>query len=198
MPRIIAGTHGGRSIASPPTDRTRPTSDRVREAIFSKLEVWDVVRGARVFDLYAGTGALGFEALSRGARHVVAVEGHRATATSIERNAVSLGMDASLDVDVTRLSEHSRLPSGSATLVFADPPYSVPTANLTALITRLAREGHLEDEATLVIERSSRSEPLELPEDFVHEQSKDFGDTRVEYFTYLDPEVTARSAVSDE
>ena len=73
MPRIIAGALGGRTVPGPPGKGTRPTSDRVREALFSRLDGWDAVAGARVLDLYAGTGALALEALSRGAEHAVLV-----------------------------------------------------------------------------------------------------------------------------
>ena len=92
MPRIIAGRLGGRTVPSPPTNRTRPTSDRVREAVFSRLDSWGAVRGSTVLDLYAGTGALAFEALSRGAEFAVLVEAHRPTAKAIGEVARALGL----------------------------------------------------------------------------------------------------------
>ena len=92
MTRIISGLAGGRRIRTPPGIGTRPTSDRVREALFSRLEHLDVVNGANVLDLYAGSGALGLEAASRGAASVLLVESDRAAAAVVRRNIADLGM----------------------------------------------------------------------------------------------------------
>ena len=92
MPRIIAGALGGRTIPGPPGKGTRPTSDRVREALFSRLDGWDALAGARVLDLYAGTGALAFESLSRGAAHALLVELHAPSARSLGAAARELGL----------------------------------------------------------------------------------------------------------
>ena len=95
MTRVIAGTAGGRTLRTPPGSGTRPTSDRVREAVFSALDARDAVRGSRVLDLYAGSGALGLEAASRGAARVVLVESDRRAADVIAGNARDLGLPAS-------------------------------------------------------------------------------------------------------
>src|SRR5699024_12747247 len=92
MPRIVAGRLGGRTIPGPPGKGTRPTSDKVREALFNRLEGWDVLAGARALDLYAGTGALAFEALSRGAEHALLVEPHGPTVAQLRRPARDLGL----------------------------------------------------------------------------------------------------------
>ncbi len=192
MPRIIAGRLGGRTVPSPPTNRTRPTSDRVRESMFSRLESWGVVEGATVLDLFSGTGALAFEALSRGASFAVLVEAHRPTAKAISEAARTLGLARELRVECGQASVGPR-PEGPFTLVCADPPYAVATEELARLVTGLGEAGQLADEATIVLERSARSEPTPLPEHFVGEGHRDFGDTRVEYFTYLDPAITEAS-----
>lgn len=92
MTRIIAGSAGGRTLRTPRGRDTRPTTDRVREALFSRVEALMDLDGARVLDLYAGSGALGLEALSRGAAHLLAVERHRPTARLVETNARDLGL----------------------------------------------------------------------------------------------------------
>lgn len=192
MPRIIAGRLGGRTVPSPPTNRTRPTSDRVREAVFSRLDSWGAVRGSTVLDLYAGTGALAFEALARDADFAVLVEAHRPTAKAIGEAARTLGLDESLRVECGQASVGPR-PEAPFTLVCADPPYAVATEELARLVTGLGAAGQLADEATIVLERSARSEKTPLPSYFVDEGARDFGDTRVEYFTYLDPAITEAS-----
>lgn len=119
--RIVAGEYRGRKIVAPPGETTRPTTDKVREAIFNALASLDVVDGARVADLYAGTGALGFEALSRGAEHVTFVEKDRSARSAIEENRSTLGVTGR-----TRVMSGDALAMAGrvdADLVFADPPY---------------------------------------------------------------------------
>lgn len=158
MTRIIAGVAGGRTIRTPPGSGTRPTSDRVREALFSALDARDAVRGSRVLDLYAGSGALGLEAASRGAGSVVLVESDRRAADVIARNAEDLGLPG---VRLVRATVASALagepPEGSAAdLVLADPPYDVGEDALAAVLERLAA-GWLAPGGLLVVERSTRS-----------------------------------------
>ncbi|WP_030527939.1 16S rRNA (guanine(966)-N(2))-methyltransferase RsmD [Phycicoccus jejuensis] len=158
MTRIIAGTHGGRTLRTPPGAGTRPTSDRVREALFSALEARGAVRGAHVLDLYAGSGALGLEAVSRGARSCVLVESDRRAATVIAANVASLALRGVRVVPTTVASALAGEPGaeGPADLVLLDPPYDVGEDALASVLERLA-DGWLGDDGLVVVERSSRS-----------------------------------------
>ena len=159
MTRVIAGVHGGRTLRTPPGSGTRPTSDRVREALFSALEARDAVRGARVLDLYAGSGALGLEALSRGARSAVLVESDRRAADTIRANVRTLGVGASARVLATSVAgalSHDPGPDDAADLVLLDPPYDVGEEALTAVLDRLVA-GWAAPGALVVVERSTRS-----------------------------------------
>lgn len=158
MTRVIAGTAGGRTLRTPPGSGTRPTSDRVREALFSALDARDAVRGARVLDLYAGSGALGLEAASRGASSVVLVESDRRAADVITRNVRDLGLTG---IRVVRATVAAALapdpgPSDAADLVLVDPPYDVDETALAAVLARLA-SGWLAPGGLVVAERSTRS-----------------------------------------
>ena len=158
MTRVIAGTAGGRTLRTPPGSGTLPTSDRVREALFSALDARDAVRGARVLDLYAGSGALGLEAASRGASSVVLVESDRRAADVIARNVRDLALPG---VRVVRATVAAALapdpaPPEAADLVLVDPPYDVDEAALAAVLSRLAA-GWLAPGGLVVVERSTRS-----------------------------------------
>jgi 16S rRNA (guanine966-N2)-methyltransferase len=134
--RIIAGEFKGRRIKTPDSAKVRPTADRVREAWFSILQHW--VREARVLDLFAGSGALGFEALSRGAASVDFVEVHRASLAVLKANAVSLKVEDRVTihrVDGLRFAE--RLRPGAYDIAFADPPYASDQAALLVAMFRL-------------------------------------------------------------
>ncbi|MDN6302198.1 MAG: 23S rRNA (adenine(2030)-N(6))-methyltransferase RlmJ, partial [Brachybacterium sp.] len=171
MPRIVAGQLGGRTIPGPPGKGTRPTSDKVREALFNRLEGWDALAGARVLDLYAGTGALAFEALSRGAEHALLAELHGPTAKQLRRTASELGLDGRVEIRAGKAAsvagqlatQHAaQTTAPAATLVFLDPPYDVPTEALEQMLLTLRTA--LDDDALDVIERSSRTRLLEWPE----------------------------------
>ncbi|UEJ82993.1 16S rRNA (guanine(966)-N(2))-methyltransferase RsmD [Brachybacterium halotolerans subsp. kimchii] len=186
MPRIIAGELGGRTIPGPPGKGTRPTSDRVREALFSRLEGWDALRGARVLDLFAGTGALAFEALSRGAESALMVEMHGPTARQLGTTAGRLGLSARCTVRTgkgeqvaAQLAEAGVPADGGFSLVMLDPPYDLPTEALEQLL-RVLRPA-LADDALVVIERSSRSRPLSWPEDWADDGTKTYGETVLQY-----------------
>ncbi|MCG7308534.1 16S rRNA (guanine(966)-N(2))-methyltransferase RsmD [Brachybacterium sp. ACRRE] len=186
MPRIIAGELGGRTIPGPPGKGTRPTSDRVREALFSRLEGWDALRGARVLDLFAGTGALAFEALSRGAESALMVEMHGPTARQLGTTAGRLGLSARCTVRTgkaeqvaAQLAEAGVPADGGFSLVMLDPPYDLPTEALEQLL-RVLRPALAED-ALVVIERSSRSRPLSWPEDWADDGTKTYGETVLQY-----------------
>lgn len=181
MTRIIAGVAGGRTLRTPPGAGTRPTSDRVREAVFSALDARDVVRGSRVLDLYAGSGALGLEAASRGAASVVLVESDRRAADVIASNARDLGLPG---VRVERSTVLTVLagdpgPQDAADLVLADPPYDVGEADLAAVLARLAA-GWLAPGGLLVLERATRSPEPAWPPGFERSgTARRYGETTV-------------------
>jgi 16S rRNA (guanine966-N2)-methyltransferase len=161
--RVIAGRLGGRRLAAPRGDETRPTSDRVREALFSIL---GDVEGARVLDLYAGTGALGIEALSRGASRAVFVESARAALAVLRANIASLDLEASAVVIAQPALRAAPLILREAPfeLVLADPPYAA-LASAASVLERLvaaAPRRLLAPSARVVIEHASRDEPPEI------------------------------------
>lgn len=180
MPRIVSGSLGGRTIPGPPGKGTRPTSDKVREALFNRLEGWDALDGARVLDLYAGTGGLAFEALSRGAAHAVLVELHGPTAKQLRRTASDLGLEARTDIRAAKAATvASQLAGHEATLVFLDPPYDVSTESLEQLL--LALRPALADDALVVIERSSRTPAITWPEGWADDGTKGYGETVLQF-----------------
>ncbi|MFI8594882.1 16S rRNA (guanine(966)-N(2))-methyltransferase RsmD [Microbacterium sp. NPDC078428] len=177
MTRIIAGRAGSLPLAVPAAG-TRPTSDRVRESLFAGLESADAIEDARVLDLYAGSGALGLEALSRGAASVDLVEKASSAAAVAERNARRVAAAVgSGDARVHRMSAEAFLRSTSATwdLVFLDPPYDHTDAALTDALAALVP--HLGARATVILERSRRSPAPALPEGLQHRRERRYGDT---------------------
>lgn len=154
MTRIVAGLAGGRTLLVP-AKGTRPTSDRVREALFSRLEHAGALVGARVLDLYAGSGALGLEAASRGAREVVLVESAPAAADACRKNVATLGLPGVRVVAERVLPFVSRRSGGPVDLVLVDPPYELAEADLAAVLAAVS--AHLGPDAVVVVERSVRS-----------------------------------------
>lgn len=158
MTRIIGGVAGGRRLQTPKGDHTRPTSDRVREALFSALEFWaGSFHDLRFLDLYAGSGAIGLEAWSRGATRVTLVESDRRTADLVRANARAIGCDAA---DVRAQSVTAVLAGGASTpydIVFSDPPYPLSDEALAGDLALLRANGWLADDALVVVERGSRS-----------------------------------------
>ena len=180
MPRIVSGTLGGRTIPGPPGKGTRPTSDKVREALFSRLEGWDALVDARVLDLYAGTGALAFEALSRGAAEAVLVELHGPTAKQLRRTAAELGLADRTEIRTGKAAAAAgQLDGRGATLVFLDPPYDVSTESLEQLLLTLRPA--LTDDALVVIERSSRTRPIDWPPGWADDGGKSYGETVLQF-----------------
>jgi 16S rRNA (guanine966-N2)-methyltransferase len=167
--RVVAGEFRGRRLAAPRGARTRPTADRVREALFSML---GDVSGARVLDLYAGSGALGIEALSRGAESAVFVERDPRAVAAIERNLESLGLEE--DVQRQDVARFLRRGAGTYDLVFCDPPYDSAT-RLAGLLTEHLPPMTSED-ARIVTESDKRN-PLELSFPLLTERT--YGDTRI-------------------
>lgn len=179
MTRIISGSAGGRRIQTPAGSATRPTSDRVREALFSRLEHRELLDGAKVLDLYAGSGALGLEAASRGAALVLLVESHKAAAKVIRANIDVLGLrGARVIVDTVERALAAGPPSGiRMDLVLIDPPYDVSEDALGAVLAALVEREWLARDAFVVVERSSRSPQPSWPEGLELSGEKRYGET---------------------
>ncbi|MCH8626896.1 16S rRNA (guanine(966)-N(2))-methyltransferase RsmD [Arsenicicoccus piscis] len=190
MTRIIAGVAGGRRIATPSGSGTRPTSDRVREAIFSRLEHEDLLEGARVLDLYAGSGALGLEACSRGAAEALLVESSRAAAQIISGNIRDLGLRQARVVTRPVATLLGAGPSGGAgtgfDVVLSDPPYDLGDGALHADLVALVDHGWLAPAAVVVVERSSRSGEPRWPNGLEQVAHKRYGETSVWYAEVTD------------
>lgn len=191
--RIISGDARGRRLYAPAGEETRPTADRVREALFNILGAR--VRGARVLDLFGGTGAMALEALSRGAAHAVVVDSARTALEAIERNARAvLGEDAVKRARIIRADYRAAIDQlavrgageqagGQAEerfdLVFLDPPYRMADAYADAL-TRLRAARLLEEDYRVVLERA-REQVVKLPPGFERLDVRDYGKTSIEF-----------------
>ena len=175
MTRIVAGVAGGRRLAVPPKG-TRPTSDRVREALFSAVESAVDLDGARVLDLYAGSGALGLEALSRGAASALFVESAPGALAVLRRNVASLGLPG-----VVRGGKVAAvLASGSPSpydLVLADPPYAVE--DLSQELSLLVSGGWVGPGSLVIVERSRRASSLTWPSPLSGLKVRHYGETSV-------------------
>lgn len=165
MSRIISGAAGGVRLASVPGDNTRPTTDRVKESLFSKLESYDIIRDARVLDAFGGSGALGCEALSRGAASVTLLDTYPKAVVVIRKNvaAVEKAMgrtgSSSTRVQQAQALTYVKSASGPWDLVFVDPPYAMPNEQVSELLEALTPK--LTEGAVVVVERSSRDpEPV--------------------------------------
>lgn len=182
MTRIIAGDVGGRRIQTRPGQATRPTSERVREAFFSAVQsMLGAVDQMRFLDLYAGSGAVGLEALSRGVQACTFVERNRSAAAVIRSNASRLGLEGVvvLDVPVERLA-HRDPAGGPYDIVFCDPPYTVDSAEVAAVLRDLAVTGWLVGDATIVVERRSGGD-WSWPDGYRALRSKRYGETMLWY-----------------
>ena len=183
MSRIIAGRAKGRRLATPKGANTRPTTDRTREALFSALASWfdaadaaaeEQLAGYSMLDLFAGTGAVGLEAASRGASPVVLVEADRPTAKLIAANAASAGLQA--DVRAGKAETFAAAPGRSFDLIFIDPPYAVPTEQVEALLAQLV-DGAVAPRGLVVVERSVRDREPAWPPAFTETWRRDYGET---------------------
>lgn len=158
MTRIVAGRLGSRRLVTPAGRGTRPTSDRVREALFNSVGTMMELADARVADLYAGSGAVGFEALSRGAGHVLFVESDPRAVAALRRNVAALDVAGAARLSTGTVERALAVPPAAPyDLVFADPPYAVGEAVLAAVLAALTGNGWLADDALVVVERSTRS-----------------------------------------
>ncbi|MFE0100869.1 16S rRNA (guanine(966)-N(2))-methyltransferase RsmD [Streptomyces sp. NPDC059009] len=178
MTRVIAGTAGGRRLAVPPGNGTRPTSDRAREGLFSTWQAFQgTLDGARVLDLYAGSGAVGLEALSRGAAHTLLVEADARAVRTIRENVQGLGLPGA-EVRAGKAAQivQGQAPADPYDLVFLDPPYAVSDDDLREILLTLRTEGWLTDEALVTVERSTRGGEFRWPEGFEALRSRRYGE----------------------
>ena len=182
MTRIIGGTVGGRRIATPRGVSTRPTSDRVREALFSAIESWcGSLSGLRFLDLYAGSGAVGLEAWSRGAGVVTLVEQDRRTAAMIGSNARDLGFSRADVVTGSVANALAHTPAAPYDVAFLDPPYARVEREISSDLTALLDQDWLVPGAMVVVERGSRGPEPAWPEGFTGSRAKKYGETVLWY-----------------
>jgi 16S rRNA (guanine966-N2)-methyltransferase len=204
--RVIAGEAGGRRLAVPGGRDTRPTSDRAREGLFATIaSMLGSLDGARVLDLYAGSGAVGLEALSRGAEHVLLVEHGARAARVIRENIEAIGLPgAVLTADrVERVLARGPAPAraqdapagaqdapdeaqddtegGRYDVVFADPPYALADAAVSQILSLLAGQGWLAPGALVIVERATRSGPVSWPDGFVPDRARRYGEATFWY-----------------
>ena len=193
MSRIISGAAGGVRLASVPGDNTRPTTDRVKESLFSKLESYDIIRGARVLDAFGGSGALGCEALSRGAASVTLLDTYPKAVAVIRKNvaAVEKAMGRNATGSAARVQQSQALTyvksaSGPWDLVFVDPPYAMPNEQVSELLEALTPK--LAPGAVVVVERSSRDAEPEWGGELHCFSTRQHGET---VLYYVEPEEPA-------
>ncbi|KRE32026.1 16S rRNA (guanine(966)-N(2))-methyltransferase RsmD [Mycobacterium sp. Soil538] len=163
-----------------PQHGTRPTTDRVRESLFNLLAVRIDFTGIDVVDLYAGSGALGLEALSRGARSALFVESDARAAAVIARNIASLGVRGATVRRAPVAAVVAGAAGAPADLVLADPPYAITTGEVTGLVAALADHGWVADGSVVVVERPTSVPQIDWPDGWSAWKSRRYGDTRVE------------------
>ena len=181
--RVIAGEAGGRRLAVPQGRDTRPTSDRAREGLFGTIaSILGPLTGARVLDLYAGSGAVGLEALSRGAERVLLVESGARAARVIRQNIEALGLGGA-EVLADRVERVlARGPGGTRyDVVFADPPYAMPGAEVTGMLADLAGHFWLAPGALVIVERATRSRPVSWPASLAPDRARRYGEATFWY-----------------
>lgn len=186
--RIIAGNARGRRLFSPPED-TRPTSDRAKEGMFSSLESRFGIEGRQVLDLFAGSGALGLEALSRGATEAVLVDSSSAVAPVLAKNIAAVGIDGAIAEQSDVFAYLKRAPRGRFEVVFADPPYAMDSKRITEALRLLIPA--LADSAIVAIERSRQTAPTAWPEGYEPTEQKlkkrSYGIARIDYARFERP-----------
>jgi 16S rRNA (guanine966-N2)-methyltransferase len=181
MTRIIGGSAGGRRLRTPPGDATRPTTDRVREALFSALEAeFGTLRGLRVLDLYAGSGAIALEAASRGAVGVTAVESDRRTARLVAENATALGFDVEVRAQPVA-GALGTSPDRPYDVVYLDPPYPMPADEVAHALELLVAHGWVQPGGAVGVERSARSVEPRWPDGLELRRKKKYGETMLWY-----------------
>jgi 16S rRNA (guanine966-N2)-methyltransferase len=193
--RVIAGEAGGRRLAVPDGRDTRPTSDRAREGLFATVaSIVGPLAGKRVLDLYAGSGAVGLEALSRGAEHVLLVESGARAARVIRENIATIGLPGAVVIAdrvervLTRGPGSPEDPgTGRYDVVFADPPYALADAVVSRMLSLLAGQGWLAPGALVIVERATRSGPARWPDGFVPDRARKYGEATFWYGLVPDP-----------
>ncbi|GGN53900.1 DNA methylase [Actinoplanes lobatus] len=183
MTRIIAGAHGGRRLSAPSGAHTRPTSDRVREAFFSALETMTELSGSRFADLYAGSGAVGLEALSRGADHALLVESDAKAARVVRDNIVALRVGSAARLVTGKVLQVLGDPpaGGPYDVVFADPPYALGDDEIDTVQEELVANGWLAPGAVVIFERSTRGGPLSWVDGLAGDRTRRYGETTLWY-----------------
>ena len=183
MARVIAGEAGGRRLAVPDGRNTRPTSDRAREGLFATIvSLTGSLDGARVLDLYAGSGAVGLEALSRGAERVLLVESGPRAARVIRDNIEAIGLAGAqvltdrVERVLARGPEHGRYD-----VVFADPPYALTGDEVSATLQTLSDRGWLAPGALVIVERATRSGPVSWPAGLEPDRARRYGEATFWY-----------------
>jgi 16S rRNA (guanine966-N2)-methyltransferase len=178
--RIVAGLAGGRRLKVPPSG-VRPTGDRAREGLFNSLGTLIDLEGAAVLDLYAGSGALGLEALSRGARTVVLVESGRRVLPVLKANLAAVGLPGGRVVAGSVPAVVAGPPPARFDVVLADPPYDTPVSEVLGVLDSLARGGWLAPGAVVVIERPAREDPWDWPTPFAGVRDRHYGEAVLRY-----------------
>lgn len=183
MTRVIAGTAGGRRLAVPPGTGTRPTSDRAREGLFSTWQaLLGPLDGLRVLDLYGGSGAVGLEALSRGAGHALLVEADARAARVIRQNVRALGLPGA-EVRAARAEQvvAGPPPPDPYDVVFLDPPYEVDDAAVGEILVTLRAHDWLSRAALVTVERSTRGGEFPWPDGFEGLRARRYGEGTLWY-----------------
>jgi 16S rRNA (guanine966-N2)-methyltransferase len=180
MTRIVSGVARGRRLKVPPSG-VRPTGDRAREGLFNSLGTLTEIEGAAVLDLYAGSGALGLEALSRGAGTVVLVESGPRVLPILKANLAALGLPGGRVVAGSVPTVVAEPPPARFDVVLADPPYDTPVDEVLEVLEALARGGWLAPEAVVVVERSAREDPWEWPTPFAGLRDRRYGEAVLRY-----------------
>ncbi|MGY1630565.1 16S rRNA (guanine(966)-N(2))-methyltransferase RsmD [Geodermatophilus sp. SYSU D01186] len=180
MTRIVSGLAGGRRLKVPPSG-VRPTGDRAREGLFNSLSTLLDLEGAAVLDLYAGSGALGLEALSRGAATVVLVESGPRVLPVLRANLATVGLPGGRVVAGSVPTVVAGPPPARFDLVLADPPYATPVAEVLGVLESLVSGGWLAEDALVVVERSSREEPWEWPTPLTGVRDRRYGEAVLRY-----------------
>ncbi|WP_448627332.1 16S rRNA (guanine(966)-N(2))-methyltransferase RsmD [Geodermatophilus sp. URMC 64] len=180
MTRLIAGEAGGRRLKVPPSG-VRPTGDRAREGLFNSLGSLLDLDSARVLDLYAGSGALGLEALSRGAAEVVLVESGARVLPVLRANVAAVGLPGARVVAGSVPTVVAGPAPARFDLVLADPPYATPADEVLGVLRALVEGGWLADGAVVVVERSSREQPWEWPTPLTGVRDRRYGEAVLRY-----------------